>query len=79
MRVRLLLLLAVVVGVLAPSADSAQAAPSLCGYATVVIAGDPTAVPLIPYCDSCPNGISQGPNNPGVNAVRIYTYECVRA
>jgi hypothetical protein len=79
MRVRILLVLVLVTLLVVGLAPLAGATPSVCGYVTVVILGNPVPVSQITYCNSCSNGIYQGPNDPYVWPVRLYSYECVRA
>ena len=72
-RTRLLASLALATGLLAVPAMAEKAdAQVICGYVKVTTTNPDITVPLVVYCDSCPNGNEQGPTGLGVG----WEYSC---
>jgi hypothetical protein len=75
---RLLLLIVLILGILGVPL-TASALPTACGFVKVTVFGMPWSAPGVTYCNnSCPGGVSQGPNDPYVWPVKVESYECVQ-
>lgn len=72
------LVLLTLLALLVLGAFPAPADPQVCGLVRVTVLGDPRDVPGLPYCDSCPWGIGQGPNTIAVWPVKVESYECAK-
>lgn len=77
LRIRALVFAVIIAGAVFGPAFGANALPNACGYLRVTVLGTPVNAPGLTYCSTCTNGVSQGPNNPGVWPVKVESYECV--
>lgn len=76
-RVRAVICLLMIAGAVVGPAFAANAIPNACGYAKVTVLSTTVNAPGLTYCDSCPGGAGQGPNDPWVWPVKWESYLCV--